>query len=93
MDIDLERDALAIGNLREYAEKERSVLFSNPKVAEEWNYGRNGNLKPEHFAKSSNKKVWWRCNQGHEWQAVIANRTKGSGCPECAREKRKKTLK
>ena len=90
IDVDLERDALSIENLREYTEKEKSVLFSNPKVAEEWNYIKNGKLKPEYFAENSNKKVWWRCNQGHEWQAVIANRTKGSGCPECAKEKRKK---
>ena len=90
IDVDLERDALSIENLREYTEKEKSVLFSNPKVAEEWNYIKNGKLKPEYFAENSNKKVWWRCNQGHEWQAVIANRTKGSGCPECTKEKRKK---
>ncbi|MBQ5675414.1 MAG: hypothetical protein IIV45_10110, partial [Lachnospiraceae bacterium] len=83
-DVDLERDAIAIGNLREYTEKETSLLFSNPQIANEWNYEKNGNLKPEHFAANSNKKVWWKCNKGHEWQATIASRKSGSGCPYCS---------
>ena len=38
VDVELERDAIAIENLREHTEKEKSLLFSNPAVAEEWNY-------------------------------------------------------
>ncbi len=84
VDINLEKDAIDIENLREYTEKESSLLFSNPEVAKEWNYEKNGNLKPEHFAANSNKKVWWKCNRGHEWQANIDNRNKGRKCPYCA---------
>ena len=36
--IDLNRDAIAIENLRELTEKENSLLFSNPEIAKEWNY-------------------------------------------------------
>ncbi len=81
--IDIKRDAIAIENLREYTEKENSFLFSNQEIAKEWNYEKNGNLKPEHFAANSNKKVWWKCSKGHEWQAIINNRNKGNGCPYC----------
>ena len=81
--IDIKRDAIAIENLREYTEKENSFLFSNQEIAKEWNYEKNGNLKPEHFAANSNKMVWWKCNKGHEWQAIINNRNKGNGCPYC----------
>ena len=35
---------------------------------------------------NSNKKAWWLCKNGHEWQAVIANRTNGRGCPVCNSE-------
>ena len=56
IDIDIERDAIAIENLREYTEKENSLLFSNPNVAKEWNYEKNGNLMPEHFTVNSSKK-------------------------------------
>ncbi len=87
VDINLEKDAIDIENLREYTEKESSLLFSNPEVAKEWNYEKNGNLKPEHFAANSNKKVWWKCNRGHEWQANIDNRNKGRKCPYCAGKK------
>lgn len=84
VDVNIKRDSIAIENLREYSEKERSILLSNPEIAKEWNYEKNGNLKPEYFATNSNKKVWWKCSKGHEWQAVIASRNSGGyGCPYC----------
>lgn len=56
-----------------------------PEVAKEWHpYGNNG-LGPEDVLYGSHKKVWWKCSQGHEWQATIANRTRGRGCPICSR--------
>ena len=84
VDVDLKRDYIAIENLREYTEKETSLLFSNPAIAKEWNYEKNGNLKPEHFAANSHKKVWWKCPKGHEWQSTIKDRNSGNGCPYCA---------
>ena len=39
---------------------------------------------PSSFLSGSNKKVSWRCSLGHEWDSIIANRAKGSGCPVCA---------
>lgn len=41
-------------------------------------------LKPCNLKIKSNKKVWWKCKNGHEWQAIISNRTnKNQGCPFC----------
>ena len=63
----------------------------NPALANEWNYDKNMELIPEMFKPNSNKKVWWKCKScGHEWSAVISSRNSGRGCPECAKEKRKK---
>ena len=59
----------------------------NPSLSNEWNFTRNGDLKPENFTVSSGKKVWWICDKGHEWQAIIANRSKGIGCPYCSNYK------
>ena len=87
VDIDIERDAIHIENLREFTEKENSLLFSNSEIAKEWNYEKNANIKPENFSANSNKKVWWKCNKGHEWQATIASRNNKSGCPICAGQK------
>ena len=61
-----------------------------PDLASEWNYKRNGDLKPDMVTCGSNKKVWWIqydkspvTNQimKLEWEAKIADRNKGSGNP------------
>ena len=85
--VDMETDAVAIENLRVLTEKENSLFFSNPETTGEWHYEKNGVLKPEHFAPNSHRKVWWKCQIGHEWQATIANRNKGRGCPYCSGKK------
>ena len=87
VDVDLERDHIDIENLREYTEKENSLLFLNTEISKEWNYEKNGNLKPENFSANSEKKVWWKCSKGHEWHATIANRNSGRGCPFCSNKK------
>lgn len=60
---------------------------TNPELIKEWHFEKNGTLKPEDFMKGSHKKVWWKCNNGHEWEAIIKNRAKGVGCPYCAGKK------
>lgn len=87
VDVDLQRDAIEIENLREYTEKENSLLATNPALAKEWNYEKNGNLRPEYLLANSNKKVWWKCKNGHEWESTVANRNNGQGCPICASKK------
>lgn len=59
-----------------------------PKVAKEWNYEKN-DFSPDEIVYSSNKKVWWICEHGHEWETTIVNRTKekGTNCPYCTNQK------
>ncbi len=59
----------------------------NPALAIEWNFERNGELKPAQVTANSGKKVWWKCSKGHEWQAKITHRNNGSGCPYCSGRK------
>lgn len=56
----------------------------SPLLAQEWNYKRNGCLRPEMFTIHSGKTVWWKCSKGHEWEARISHRQNGSGCPYCS---------
>lgn len=86
-DVDVARDRKEIYEQYIEGEKARSLLAVNPKVAAEWHPTKNGKLLPEYFAVSSNKKVWWQCEKGHEWQAVINSRRNGGGCPYCAGKK------
>lgn len=32
----------------------------------------------------SNKKRWWVCAEGHQWEARVADRSYGKGCPVCS---------
>ena len=58
-----------------------------PDIVELWNYEKNGDLKPEQFSQHSNKKVWWKCCNGHEWQAPISSLSRGRRCPVCSGKK------
>ena len=60
----------------------------NPILASEWDYEKNDKLTPMDVLPNSNKKVWWKCIKGHEWQARIADRNKGRGCPVCYKERK-----
>lgn len=62
------------------------LASQSPKVASQWHPTRNGSSTPDQFVKGSNKKVWWMCPEGHEWDAAIGSRTghMKSGCPSCA---------
>lgn len=68
--------------------KKGSFLEVYPEIAKEWNVVKNGSLLPQNCTPKSNKKVWWKCRNNHEWQATINNRTSGQGCPICARKRK-----
>ena len=60
----------------------------NPELVKEWHPIKNGTLTPSDVTSGSSKKVWWLCEKGHEWDAIICNRSKKkSGCPFCNRRK------
>ena len=51
----------------------------------QWDGSRNGTLTPDTVSYGSRQKLWWRCEQGHVWQAAVYTRAGGeSGCPYCA---------
>ena len=56
-----------------------------PEVARLWNSEKNGDLTPRDVTRASKKIVFWRCLQDerHEWQASVASRSRGQGCPVC----------
>ena len=56
----------------------------NPALAKEWNYEKNNGLTPAEISPNSGKKVWWKCDKGHEWQATINSRNSGCKCPYCS---------
>lgn len=85
--VNIERDNIDIMSLIEMSEKANSIA-TNKNLLKEWNYEKNKEIKPEYIKLNSNKKVWWKCEMGHEWQATVYSRVSGNGCPICARRKR-----
>ncbi|MCL2861787.1 MAG: zinc-ribbon domain-containing protein [Firmicutes bacterium] len=58
-----------------------------PNLVKEWHPTKN-DLNPTDVSRGSNKKVWWLCKFGHEYQASISARTRGQGCPACVGRKK-----
>lgn len=66
---------------------DNSLAVNYPELARQWHPTRNGDLRPESIAPGTHRKVWWRCEKGHEWQAVVKSRVSGCGCPICTNRK------
>jgi len=65
----------------------KSLGDLNPELSKQWHLTKNGNLTLFDVCLNSNKKVWWICEFGHEWEARIKNRNNGTGCPYCSGKK------
>lgn len=59
----------------------------NPRLASEWDYEKNGDLKPIDVTVGSHKKVWWICSKGHEWEMSVKDRAGRQGCPYCSNKR------
>lgn len=67
-------------------ENDLATLY--PDIAAQWDEEKNGALHPSNVTAGSNRRVWWQCEKGHSYRAVIAQRVqRGDGCPYCANRK------
>ncbi len=66
------------------------LATTHPEIAAEWDFEKNGDLKPTSISKSYRERVFWKCAEGHRWQTTPYARTKknGTNCPVCARKKK-----
>jgi len=60
------------------------LASTHPELLAEWHPTRNGTLSPREIIAGTSRKIWWVCQQGHEWQANGNNRVTRTGCPTCA---------
>ena len=74
---------------RQSVYKENCLAEIRPELAKEWDYEKNKDtgLTPDNVKSKSGKKVGWVCPKGHRYDAVIASRTSGTGCPYCSNNK------
>ncbi len=66
------------------ASPDYNLELLSPQLVSQWHPTKNGKLTPSQVTPGSERKVWWICEKGHEWQIAVYNRKK-CGCPECAR--------
>lgn len=62
------------------------TIADYPQLVEQWDWKRNGDLRPENVPHGSAKKIWWKCNAGpdHKWISKVCNRTREKRrCPFC----------
>jgi len=63
------------------------LATTNPEIAKEWDYKKNGDLKPTDITAGSHKKVHWKCQYGHEWIVSAKERNMGQNCPYCSNKR------
>ncbi|NLE81193.1 MAG: zinc-ribbon domain-containing protein, partial [Rhodococcus sp.] len=55
-----------------------------PDLADQWHPTKNGDLRPDSVLFRSARRSWWQDELGHEWQAEVRERVRGTTCPFCA---------
>lgn len=91
-DINTQRDNIFILEQYKSLQLENSIANKFPEIAKEWHPTLNGNLKPENVSYGSNIKVWWLCENGHEYKMSLKSRSRGCICHTCAKEITRKKL-
>ena len=62
------------------------LATSDPDIASEWDYEKNG-CRPERYSRNSMERVWWKGRCGHSWNMRISDRTLNQmGCSVCESE-------
>ena len=62
---------------------ETDLATVRPELIPEWDIARNTPLEPTMVTAFSNRKVYWKCPNGHSYRSAIASRSYGSECPIC----------
>jgi hypothetical protein len=62
---------------------EQSMGHLHPDLLDSWDYEQNAPISPFEVFPHSAQKVHWTCEHDHQWQAPIAARVTGNGCPFC----------
>lgn len=66
------------------SQNDQRLADAKPELLKEWHPTRNPNLKARDVSINHPDKLWWICEQGHEWEAAIRVRLAGKGCPLCS---------
>lgn len=62
------------------------LTITNPELIPLWDTELNA-TGMHTVSKGSTKKAWWKCEQGHQWEANISSIVRGTRCPYCSGRK------
>ena len=83
IDIDVERDRINILELMNLSEKKNSIANYCPNVDDYWDYEKNGKIKPDQISHASEKKIYLKCSNGHQWVIKAGDFVLRPYCPYC----------
>lgn len=59
------------------------IFTFHPHLEKEWDF-ENNEISPYSITSGSNKKVKWKCEEGHSYEMSVCNKIKGCRCPQCS---------
>lgn len=63
---------------------DKSLAATAPAIAAEWHAEKNGSITPEQVDADHVMSAWWKCPNGHEYQATVRARARANRrCPTC----------
>ncbi|MDV6032732.1 MAG: hypothetical protein F9B45_22130 [Phycisphaera sp. RhM] len=75
---------LQLAHRDSFDESSLSLESVDPEIASQWHPSKNGNVTPADVRPNSFKPRWWRCEKGHEFEAMPVYRTRMiRTCPGC----------
>ena len=68
-----------------------TYVSDDSELLKQWDFDKNTNIRPESTTVFSNKKVWWKCENGHanhSYTAAVRDKYRDrTGCPYCSNRK------
>jgi hypothetical protein len=64
-----------------------------PHIIPFWHPSKNKGVTPADIWPGSTKKVWWKCEKGHEFERTVRSMKESQNCPVCRKLDREKACK
>ncbi len=68
-------------------EKQKRYVSDYPELMDKWDFEKNIDISPYDITIGSNKKVWWKCHFGHNFEKDIKKMSDNRSCPICSGHK------
>ncbi len=81
--LNIKKDRSYIYSQYIFQRKSNSIKELYPDKIRDWDYDKN-KISPYSIVPGSEKKVWWKCSKGHNYEQQVFSHIRGASCPYCA---------